>query len=111
MSTRYVSERLTLHYLWVFLCAGLDLLLYAIMAFKVVQQRKAVASSGHSAATVNDGAAGVAKVMMLYPMVYIATILPLSIYRIAGMAGKKLPVQCVLVFCRPLLPFPFSASN
>ncbi|GAA5849074.1 hypothetical protein JCM8547_006435 [Rhodosporidiobolus lusitaniae] len=79
----YQSERLTLHYLFVFISALVCLSLYAIMAWRISQSRRAF---GYESPI--NGTAGVAKVMMAYPFVYIATILPLSCYRIAGMTGK-----------------------
>ncbi|GAA6040263.1 hypothetical protein JCM8097_009393 [Rhodosporidiobolus ruineniae] len=90
MSSIYQSERLTLHYLWVFIIAALNLLLYSAMAVKIWHQRRAFGNEQLS------GTAGVAKVMMLYPLVYIVTILPLSCYRVAAMAGKTWPIHYAL---------------
>ncbi|GAA5889642.1 hypothetical protein JCM6882_007090 [Rhodosporidiobolus microsporus] len=90
MGQPYQSERLTLHYLWVFIVAFVGFILYAIMAIKIWLQRRAFGNEKLS------GTAGVAKVMMLYPLVYVATILPLSCFRIASMAGKQWPTHYLL---------------
>ncbi|GAA6010104.1 hypothetical protein JCM10207_007560 [Rhodosporidiobolus poonsookiae] len=84
-SNIYQSERLWLHYFWVFLVAFLDLLLYTVMAAKIYLQRRALGNDQIS------GSAGIWRVMMLFPLVYVVTILPLSMYRIASMAGHTWP--------------------
>jgi hypothetical protein len=77
-----------LDYLWVFISAGLDLLLYAIMAVKIIRQRKA-AGHGQGNDQVQSGAAGVARVMMVYPMVYILTMCISLPSRPSSGGGKK----------------------
>ncbi|GAA5827459.1 hypothetical protein JCM11251_003820 [Rhodosporidiobolus azoricus] len=86
----YQSERLTLRYLWVFIVALTGIVLYAIMACKIWRQRRAVGNEALS------GTAGVAKVMMLYPSVYVACILPLACHRIAAMTGRRWSTNSLL---------------
>ncbi|GAA5862297.1 hypothetical protein JCM1840_001713 [Sporobolomyces johnsonii] len=89
MSIVYESERLWLHYLWVFLVAATELVLYAIIAYKLNPR-------GHSSATNLPTPSTLSKTMLLFPAIYIFTILPLSIMRCAAMAGRDWPVQTQL---------------
>ncbi|BGP17540.1 hypothetical protein JCM10213_004082 [Rhodosporidiobolus nylandii] len=90
MNGIYQKERLYLHYLWVFIVAFADLTLYGVMAAKIWLQRRAVGNEQVA------GTQGVWRVMMAYPAVYIATILPVSCYRIASMAGHQWPIHYAL---------------
>ncbi|GAA5914760.1 hypothetical protein JCM5296_003858 [Sporobolomyces johnsonii] len=87
MSTIYQSERLWLHYLWVFLVAGAELGLYAVIAYKL---------RFRSRASQLPGAADMSMKMMAFPAAYIITILPLSVIRCGSMAGRDWPVEAQL---------------
>ncbi|BGP49420.1 hypothetical protein JCM10450v2_005311 [Rhodotorula kratochvilovae] len=92
MNAAYQSERLTCHYLWVFLVAGTTLLLYSIMAAQIWWRLRQLGDG----APLSTGTTGVAKVMMLYPFIYVASVVPLAVYRCATMAGHDWPIQYAL---------------
>ncbi|GAA6055876.1 hypothetical protein JCM3770_001537 [Rhodotorula araucariae] len=92
MNSAYQSERLTCHYLWVFLVAGTTLILYSIMAVQIWWRRRQLGGG----APLSTGTTGVAKVMMLYPTIYVVSVLPLAVYRCATMAGHNWPIQYAL---------------
>ncbi|GAA5930070.1 uncharacterized protein JCM15063_004707 [Sporobolomyces koalae] len=86
ISSHYSSARLWLHYFFVFVIAFLDLVLYSVIAlFLILQARRTSSKVPAGMSSVS----GVAKIMFLFPIGYIITILPLSSYRAASMAGKK----------------------
>lgn len=83
VNSAYQLERLLVHYLWVFIVAFFNLLFYSIIAIYLRYHDGGRLASGPLAQTAN-----VSRVMLIYPVVYVATILPLSIYRCAAMAGE-----------------------
>ncbi|GAA5948640.1 hypothetical protein JCM21900_005198 [Sporobolomyces salmonicolor] len=87
MSTIYQSERLWLHYLWVFLVAGAELGLYAIIAYKL---------RFRSRSSQLPGASDMSMKMMAFPATYIITVIPLSVIRCGAMAGKEWAVEAQL---------------
>ncbi|GAA5891179.1 hypothetical protein JCM5296_004921 [Sporobolomyces johnsonii] len=89
ISTIYQSERLWLHYFWVFTVAFLDLVLYAILASYLYWTARAAPKDLHSTSAVS-------RVMMIFPVTYIITILPLSTFRASTMAGHHWPDQVQL---------------
>ncbi|GAA5894735.1 hypothetical protein JCM5296_002268 [Sporobolomyces johnsonii] len=87
MSTIYQSERLWLHYLWVFVVAGAEFGLYAVIAYKL---------RFRSVSAQLPGASDMSWKMMSFPAAYIITVLPLSIIRCGGMAGREWSVEAQL---------------
>ncbi|KAK4055102.1 hypothetical protein OIV83_000382 [Microbotryomycetes sp. JL201] len=85
----YSPWRVYLHHAFVIAAAGLCLLLFSITSLYIVTARRR--AQGSSAAAFR-----VAKVMMLYPTVYIVTVAPLSSTRIAALAGHPWPLQATL---------------
>ncbi|KAI5478133.1 NAD(P)-binding protein [Pseudohyphozyma bogoriensis] len=87
ITPQYQSMRLWLHYFWVFLVAGVNLVAYSAIAVKLVRTgKKAGGSAGGS----------VTRVMLAYPLLYIASILPLATYRAAAMAGHTWSIHILL---------------
>lgn len=64
----YQPFKLWLHYLWVFVTAGVNLALYSAIFIKLAWGRKAIADHSNG-----GGTASVARIMLYYPLVYIAT--------------------------------------
>ncbi|GAA5991616.1 hypothetical protein JCM5350_007775 [Sporobolomyces pararoseus] len=86
ISAHYVDARLWLHYFFVFVVAFVDLVLYSIIAiYLAIQARRTTAKIPLNISNLS----GVSKIMFLYSISYIVTILPLSAYRVASMAGHK----------------------
>ncbi|GAA6013776.1 hypothetical protein JCM11491_005095 [Sporobolomyces phaffii] len=84
ISSHYSDARLWLHYFFVFVIAFVDLVLYTIIAaYLALQSRRTSAKIPLNISNLS----GVAKIMPLYALGYIVTILPLSAYRAASMAG------------------------
>lgn len=82
----YNYARLWLHYFWVFVIAFLDLVIYSIIGlYLAVQSRRTSSKVPNSISNLS----GVVKLMPLYALSYIVTILPLSAYRAAAMAGNR----------------------
>ncbi|SGY14856.1 BQ5605_C013g07132 [Microbotryum silenes-dioicae] len=97
--------RLWLHYFWVFLVAGINLIAYSIIAFQIVRRRRRALSSsnifGTTAAPTKagpnlGGSNRIAAIMLIYPLVYLITILPISVYRFALLSGKTPPIHYAL---------------
>ncbi|KAK4057666.1 hypothetical protein OIO90_001314 [Microbotryomycetes sp. JL221] len=82
----YAKWRIYLHHAFVIAAAGLCLLLYSITAVWIVTARRR--AQGCSATAYR-----VAKIMMLYPVAYIITVIPLATYRLAALAGDIWPIQ------------------
>ncbi|GAA5961082.1 hypothetical protein JCM21900_006699 [Sporobolomyces salmonicolor] len=89
ISAIYQAERLWLHYFWVFTVAFLDLVLYAVLASYLYWTARAAPKD-------LPGTSAVARVMLLFPLTYIITILPLSTFRASTMAGKHWPAHVQL---------------
>ncbi|SCZ87501.1 BZ3500_MvSof-1268-A1-R1_Chr2-2g04967 [Microbotryum saponariae] len=97
--------RLWLHYFWVFLVAGINLIAYSFIALQIVRRRRrALSSSNKFGTTVAPTKAGanlggsncIAAIMLIYPLVYLLTILPISVYRFALLSGKTPPIHYAL---------------
>lgn len=91
IGNNYQQERLLLHYLWVFVIAGMNLVLYSAIALRIFLQRRQIGVASLSSQ------ANVARVMLLYPIVYIICVLPLATYRIHTMrTATSWPIQVAL---------------
>ncbi|GAA5987447.1 hypothetical protein JCM10908_001956 [Rhodotorula pacifica] len=92
VNSAYQTERLVLHYLWVFIVAFLELVFFSTIAIYLKWHRGG--SLGQRPLTQTGN---ISKIMLIYPVVYVATILPLSIFRCAGMAGYHWNIHILLV--------------
>lgn len=93
ISPRYELSRLYLHYLWLFIACAVNIAFYVALAF-ILHTRaysKSVSYTRSSKERAPFKVDAVASKMLAYPIVYLAVVLPLSIYRIAGVAGIKFP--------------------
>ncbi|KAM0750852.1 hypothetical protein T439DRAFT_241183 [Meredithblackwellia eburnea MCA 4105] len=90
ITSSYQSMRLWLHYIFIFVVALINLIQYTIIFIKLARPNPAIGERLGSA----PGSAS--KVMLIYPLVYIITILPLSCFRIAALAGHPWSVQVQL---------------
>lgn len=89
---RYETERLALHYVWVFGVEFGTILIYLAVFIHLRRTVKMVkGASAHSVSTARIDRA--ARLMMLYPISYVVLTLPLSAGRMWSMAhnGKSLP--------------------
>ncbi|POY75283.1 hypothetical protein BMF94_1653 [Rhodotorula taiwanensis] len=87
----YQHFRLWVHYFFVFVVAFFDLVCYSVIALYLRYHHGQMRQQSHLANTAN-----ISRAMLLYPIVYVATILPLSIYRIAAMTGQNWSVHVLL---------------
>ena len=68
VNSAYQLERLLVHYLWVFIVAFFNLLFYSIIAIYLRYHDGGRLASGPLAQTAN-----ISRVMLIYPVVYVAT--------------------------------------
>lgn len=68
VNSAYQLERLLVHYLWVFIVAFFDLVFYSIIAFYLRYHHGGRLGTGPLTQTANVG-----RVMLIYPVVYVAT--------------------------------------
>ncbi|KAL8287616.1 hypothetical protein RQP46_003474 [Phenoliferia psychrophenolica] len=87
----YQPFKLWLHYLWVFATAGVNLALYGAIFIKLARGNKLAAKHGGG-----GGTAAAARIMLFYPLVYIATIAPLGSFRIAALLGHTWSIHVQL---------------
>jgi hypothetical protein len=102
----YDVLRLYFHYIWVFIAEGFVLVLY-IWTFIVLRKRMGDISptlggdtSGATASNARARAKNVTRAtmyMVLYPIIYILTTLPLAAGRISSMAGHTLPKDYLII--------------
>ncbi|KAF2150084.1 hypothetical protein K461DRAFT_245395 [Myriangium duriaei CBS 260.36] len=100
-SALYETERLALHYVWIFAVQASTLVMYLAVLIHVRRTMRATSSMMMSSAARNTTHAKVDKatrVMVLYPVAYIFLTLPLSAGRMWSLAhdGKFLPDSYVL---------------
>lgn len=96
ISSDYQAERLYLHYLWLFISSGGSIILYAVVSFHIRQRGRQLPNSTRDTTAIKR-IDRVARKMLLFPLVYTATILPLSIGRIAAMAGTQLSPRYIAI--------------
>jgi len=102
----YDQLRLYFHYIWVFIAEGLVLVLY-IWTFFVLRKRMGSISpqlggdaTGATASNARARAKNVTRAttyMILYPIIYVLTTLPLAAGRISSMAGHTLPKDYLII--------------
>lgn len=81
---KYTTDRLVLHYLWIFICEFGSLLLYAIIFWSLRKNAVRNAAQG----VRNQTAQRVARLMLLYPVAYTCLTLPLASGRMASQSGR-----------------------
>ncbi|KAF1811033.1 hypothetical protein P152DRAFT_74646 [Eremomyces bilateralis CBS 781.70] len=92
VDSRYESIRLWLHYFWIFIFEFGTIIVYAAM-FIILRAR--IRSQSHpdfaTSASLKH-ASSAAKLMVVYPIVYVVCTLPLASARVAAMAGHRLSI-------------------
>ncbi|ORY90172.1 hypothetical protein BCR35DRAFT_323669 [Leucosporidium creatinivorum] len=88
ISKEYEMMRLYLRHLWVFSAAAFNLILYSIIAYKIVKRRRAAGGDA--------GTSRVVRLMLIYPLIYIVTVTPLAVSRLAAYGGKTWPPSVLL---------------
>ncbi|GIZ38805.1 hypothetical protein CKM354_000220600 [Cercospora kikuchii] len=98
VSTNFEAERLWCHYIWIFIIQFVTIILYMGTFFSLRKKTKELMSDGETppygltAATVR-AVNRIARLMMLYPFVYIVLTLPLSAGRMWTMAHDSRPTS------------------
>ncbi|KAK8155033.1 G protein-coupled glucose receptor regulating Gpa2-domain-containing protein [Phyllosticta citrichinensis] len=91
VSTEYETERLWLHYIWIFTIEFGTVLIYIFIFIYLRRQLAAVLNAGSGTAThhrINRAA----RYMLIYPITYVILTLPLAAGRMAVMTGHQVPV-------------------
>ncbi|KKY28989.1 putative integral membrane protein [Diplodia seriata] len=89
-SDKYETERLWLHYLWIFIIEFGTVIIYALIFIYLRKQLVSIASA-HQHSTQNK-VSQAARYMVLYPLTYVLLTLPLAAGRMATMTGQTLPI-------------------
>lgn len=84
VNAKYINERLYLHYFWVIIAEFGTLIIYLII-FIVIQKR--IRSGFYETSEMQYRAQTAAKLVVVYPLVYVVCTLPLVIARLKTMAG------------------------
>ncbi|KAK5414624.1 hypothetical protein LTR06_004438 [Exophiala xenobiotica] len=92
ISHQHDTERLWLHYLWIFICMFGTVFVYALILLSI-QTRSRVWSRQREPGQAGDPAVlkRAAKYMIIYPAVYVICTLPLAGARMASMRGMAVP--------------------
>lgn len=89
-SDKYETERLWLHYMWIFIIEFGTLLVYALI---FIYLRKHLTNmSGSGAGGGQSKVSQAARYMVVYPLAYVLLTLPLAAGRMATMTGNVLPL-------------------
>ncbi|RDL40858.1 uncharacterized protein BP5553_00837 [Venustampulla echinocandica] len=94
---KYDKTRLFCHYIWVLIAEGLVLLAY-LTTFVVVRKRLSVVKSHmntHNSVKAQK-VSNATMYMVLYPLIYVVTTLPLAAFRLASLAGNPMPRQYLM---------------
>ncbi|KAK0661366.1 hypothetical protein DIS24_g2583 [Lasiodiplodia hormozganensis] len=89
-SDKYETERLWLHYLWIFIIEFGTVIVYALI-FIYLRKQLAHISSAQQRGTQHK-VSQAARYMVLYPLTYVLLTLPLAAGRMATMTGQTLPI-------------------
>ncbi|KAI5781247.1 integral membrane protein [Geopyxis carbonaria] len=93
ISEEHESERLFLHYIWIFICEFGTMILYAIIFWVLHKNARINAASGVQSRTLQR----VARYMLTYPVAYTCLTLPLAAGRMASAAGHDLGDRFFLI--------------
>ncbi|KAF2643325.1 hypothetical protein P280DRAFT_249801 [Massarina eburnea CBS 473.64] len=85
VSVDFQSERLYLHYLWIFIIEVGTLLIYAHIFFHLRGRLRSIINNDSSKL------ARATKFMVMYPAVYVVLTLPIAIGRMVSMGGVNMP--------------------
>lgn len=89
-SDKYETERLWLHYMWIFIIEFGTVIVYALIFIYLRKQLANIVSAQQSATQVKVSQA--ARYMVVYPLTYVLLTLPLAAGRMATMTGRNLPI-------------------
>ncbi|OCK83792.1 family A G protein-coupled receptor-like protein [Lepidopterella palustris CBS 459.81] len=89
ISQMYESERLWLHYLWIFIDEFGTIIIYGSIFLHLRGQLKNIIHANH--ASSSNKLTQATRYMILYPAVYVVLTLPLAAGRMAAMTGTVLP--------------------
>jgi len=89
----YPNVRLYLHYLWIFMAELGVAIIYALM-YLILARR--IRQGFYRSEAMANRARDVAKLMAVYPLVYVICTLPLATARTASMAGRDIPMAWLL---------------
>lgn len=93
VNERYPNVRLYLHYLWIFIAELGVVLIYALTYFILLRR---IRHGFYKSPAMATRARDVAKLMAVYPLVYVICTLPLASARTAAMAGNDVPIAWLL---------------
>lgn len=93
VNERYSNVRLYLHYLWIFIAELGVVLIYAITYYVLLRR---ISRGYYASEAMAKRARDVAKLMAVYPAVYVFCTLPLASARTAAMAGNNVPIAWLL---------------
>lgn len=82
INDEYQSERLWLHYFWIFVAMFSTITIYATIAVTLRYRKTTLAATPH----------GATPLMIVYPLIYTVCTAPLAGGRIASMAGQDVPL-------------------
>ncbi|KAL8291548.1 hypothetical protein RQP46_002526 [Phenoliferia psychrophenolica] len=87
---RYQLFKLWFRYLWVCIVGAALFIIYGIIFVKLARGSNAILGERRNS---NGGTRSAALVMIFYPLVYTATVLPLACFRLAALAGHAWSVD------------------
>ncbi|KAI5479501.1 integral membrane protein, glucose receptor Git3 [Pseudohyphozyma bogoriensis] len=87
ITPEYQYYRLWFHYLWIFATGGLIVVLYIAIIVRMVKNR----TTPGGFEVKNSTAVSVAKMVLLYPLIFLLCALPSCIYRLGQIAGRSMP--------------------
>lgn len=88
---RFESQRLWLHYIWIFLAMFGVIVIYGLIYFSIKSQLIASSSDSSERRAEIASTKRAAKYMIIYPVIYVVCTLPLAGGRMAAMTGKVVP--------------------
>lgn len=89
-SDKYETERLWLHYMWIFTIEFGTIIVYALIFIYLRKQLANIMTASQTATQMKVSQA--ARYMVVYPLTYVLLTLPLAAGRMATMTGKQLPI-------------------
>ncbi|KAF2089954.1 hypothetical protein K490DRAFT_17127, partial [Saccharata proteae CBS 121410] len=89
VSDEFESERLYLHYIWIFIIEFGTIIIYTLIFIYLRRQLSNILSASHS--STPNKVSQAARYMVVYPIAYVVMTLPLAAGRMATMTGHTLP--------------------